>query len=282
MDKVQKIREEVERIQLYTQSEVLKQVLDYIDEVQKEPVNEDFEKNFISMVNATHENNGSYSLHDFAQRLYNIAKEELEEPVSEDLEEYSALIADELPQGTALTSNGEFDIVSVRKLIINACKHGANWQKEKDLSPSTELSNFIDKLSKQFPEVSFAKLSRIAVRVAKWQQQQEYTCYEEAFEDGAKWKAEQFEKNRLKHCDSITNEQAELEQGFIDQHLDKYQRIPTFLDAIEYGMQTMKEQMMTKAIDGTARPDDNEIWCNLTSNNLEDGDKVKVIVIKED
>ena len=39
-DKVQKIREEVARIQLYTQSEVLKQILDYIDEVQKEPVSE--------------------------------------------------------------------------------------------------------------------------------------------------------------------------------------------------------------------------------------------------
>lgn len=38
IDKVQKIREEVERIQLYTQSEVLKQVLDYIDKVQEEPV----------------------------------------------------------------------------------------------------------------------------------------------------------------------------------------------------------------------------------------------------
>ena len=37
-DKVQKIRKEVERIQLYTQSEVLKQILDYIDKVQKEPV----------------------------------------------------------------------------------------------------------------------------------------------------------------------------------------------------------------------------------------------------
>lgn len=39
-DKVQKIREEVERIQLYTQSEVLKQVLDIIDKVQKEPVSD--------------------------------------------------------------------------------------------------------------------------------------------------------------------------------------------------------------------------------------------------
>ena len=32
-----------------------------------------------------------------------------------------------------------------------------------------DLGEYIDKLSKQFPEVSFAKLSRIAVRVSKWQ-----------------------------------------------------------------------------------------------------------------
>jgi len=53
-----------------------------------------------------------------------------EEPISEELEEYSAFVADELPQGITLTSNGEFDIASVRKLIIDACKYGAKWQKE--------------------------------------------------------------------------------------------------------------------------------------------------------
>ena len=62
----------------------------------------------------------------------------------------------------------------------------------------------------------------------------------------ANWQKEQFEKNRLKHCDSITNEQAELEQKFLDQHLDKYNRMPTFLDAIEYGMRLQKEQIKTK------------------------------------
>jgi len=66
---------------------------------------------------------------------------------------------------------------------------------------------------------------------------------------GAQWKERQFEKNRLKHCDSITNEQAELEQGFIDQHIDKHQRMPTFLDAIEYGMRLQKEKMMANTAD---------------------------------
>ena len=38
---------------------------------------------------------------------------------------------------------------------------------------SEDLGEYISELSKQFPEVSFAKLSRIAVRVAKWQKQKE-------------------------------------------------------------------------------------------------------------
>ena len=38
---------------------------------------------------------------------------------------------------------------------------------------SEDLGEYINELSKQFPEVSFAKLSRIAVRVAKWQQERD-------------------------------------------------------------------------------------------------------------
>ena len=103
--------------------------------------------------------------------------------------------------------------------------------------------------------------------------------------DGAKWQKEQFEKNRLKHCNSITNEQAELEQGFIDQHLDKYQRMPTFLDAIEYGMRLQKQQMMKDAIDAEitygkslAIP---SLGYKLDKEGLDYGDKVKVIIIKK-
>lgn len=86
------------------------------------------------------------------------------------------------------------------------------YQYYKEEPVSGDLGDYINELSKQFPEVSFAKLSRIAVRVAKWQ----------------------------------------------------------------------KEQIMAKAIDGIARPDDGEVWCDLKSFNFKDGDKVKVIVIKED
>ena len=44
-----------------------------------------------------------------------------------------------------------------------------NWKEE---PVSEDLGEYINELSKQFPEVSFAKLSRIAVRVAKWQKEQ--------------------------------------------------------------------------------------------------------------
>lgn len=62
-----------------------------------------------------------------------------------------------------------------------------------------------------------------------------------AFKEGAEWQKEQFEKNRLEHCDSITEEQYNLECGFIDQHIKKYHRIPTILDAIESGMKKQME-----------------------------------------
>lgn len=59
---------------------------------------------------------------------------------------------------------------------------------------------------------------------------------------------------------------------------DEEEKILTYKHGFDY----CKEQMMAKAINGTARPDDSEVWCNLASSNLKDGDKVKVIVIKED
>lgn len=48
--------------------------------------------------------------------------------------------------------------------------------------------------------------------------------------------------------------------------------------------QRVKEQMMKDAVEGIARPDDCEIWVNLVGYGYKfnDGDKVKLIVIKED
>ena len=55
---------------------------------------------------------------------------------------------------------------------------------------------------------------------------------------------EQFEKERLKHCDELTAEQAQMESDFVVQHLKKCNRTPTFIDAIEYGRNIASEQAM--------------------------------------
>lgn len=124
-------------------------------------------------------------------------------------------------------------------------------------------------------------LEKAAINYMKTENPPIWGLYD-GFIAGAKWHKHHMEVNRIKHCNSISKEQAELEQKFLDEHLDKNDRMPTFLDAIEYGMRLQKEQMMKGAIDGIARPDDRELWCNLDSFNLKDGNKVKVIVIKED
>jgi len=53
--------------------------------------------------------------------------------------------------------------------------------------------------------------------------------------DIANWQKEQCEKGRLKHCDELTKEQAQIESDFVVNHLKKHNRTPTFIDAIEYG-----------------------------------------------
>ena len=70
--------------------------------------------------------------------------------------------------------------------------------------------------------------------------------YAEAFIAGANWQYEQFEKERLKHCDELTAEQAQIESDFVVQHLKKFNRTPTFIDAIEYGSEAMREKVISR------------------------------------
>lgn len=182
MDKVQKIREEVARIQLYTQSEVLKQVLDYIDKVQEEPVKIKKGCKYRSICNVTNNDTGNISF--VAGKIY-LAPED------------DTLVSEE---------NG--------------------WL----CDTSEDASNF--------------------------------ELVEEPVSEDLEEAANFYANTHTEWFDADNN--------------------PHVSPAFKAGAQWQEEQMMAKAIDGTARPDDNEIWCNLTSNNLEDGDKIKVIVIKED
>ena len=72
-----------------------------------------------------------------------------------------------------------------------------------------------------------------------WEDLSDLEYVEKAFKAGANWQKEQFEKERLKHCDELTAEQAQIESDFVVQHLKKCNRTPTFIDAIEYGRKLM-------------------------------------------
>ena len=68
---------------------------------------------------------------------------------------------------------------------------------------SEELEELINNLSKRYPEVSFAKLSRIAVHVAKWQKEkmmeEAVKCEVKADEDGLFTTEKWDEMNDLLH-----------------------------------------------------------------------------------
>lgn len=88
-----------------------------------------------------------------------------EEPVSEDVVSVAKQYID-----SHVFGNEEDKFT--RSVLVDMFCSGANWQKTKGESITDDLGDYINELSKQFPEVSFAKLSRIAVRVAKWQKEQ--------------------------------------------------------------------------------------------------------------
>lgn len=79
-----------------------------------------------------------------------------EEPVSEGLEKAAVEAFKQI-------------VDSNKNNFLEIFKAGAKWQLAKIKSITLDdLGEFINELSKQFPEVSFAKVCKIATRTAKW------------------------------------------------------------------------------------------------------------------
>jgi len=86
---------------------------------------------------------------------------------------------DDLPKEEPVSNDFEMALAEMidkaQTSVVEPLVVAAQWKDELiKLAKSEEpvikyLGDYINELSKQFPEVSFAKLSRIAVRVAKWQ-----------------------------------------------------------------------------------------------------------------
>ena len=181
---VEKIRAEIEKLRqkvingatsgqyssetIREKNQLLVSLLSFIDSMQEEPVSDDFTKALAECIHQAQGNVFDPLVHAeiWKDELIKLAKSE--EPVSEELEEA-------IGQSFIYHENRGDDFRS-DKQIETAYRYGfetgAKWQKAKDESTTEDLGEYINELSKQFPEVSFAKLSRIAVRVAKWQIEQ--------------------------------------------------------------------------------------------------------------
>lgn len=89
-----------------------------------------------------------------------------EEPVSEDLKKAAKQYSFYIPTQCEATETW-------KKETEQHFKDGAKWQLAKNKSITLDdLEKFINELSKQFSEVSFAKVCKIATRTAKWKEQQ--------------------------------------------------------------------------------------------------------------
>ena len=74
-------------------------------------------------------------------------------------------------QDGLIDTNGNFEYPEHEGAYHILCSLDAYINSLQEEPVSKDLGEYINELSKQFPDVPFAKLSRIAVRVAKWQKE---------------------------------------------------------------------------------------------------------------
>ena len=74
----------------------------------------------------------------------------------------------------------------IRKQII--VRNVGKVSESMELEHDDQLATFIDNLSKRYPEVSFAKLSRIAVAVSRWETERAVKIIEEEMKRAEKCK----------------------------------------------------------------------------------------------
>lgn len=87
----------------------------------------------------------------------------------------------------------------------------------------------------------------------------------DGFVEGAEWMQEQYESNRLKHCNNITREEFDRESEFIEWFFSQgFDRQPTFSDAIEWERkQTQAEidELSNKVSELTEALDASHVFC---------------------
>ena len=130
------------------------------------------------------------------------------------------------------------DKMAIRKEWFEHCKK--SWYNEgyidgeynRDRQFENSVSeDFEEALAKEWKDYN----DRGAATVDALEDNTQELSFAKGFYRGASWKSEQFEKERLKQCDTLTKEQTKIVQDFVANFIKKNNCTPTFIDAIEYG-----------------------------------------------
>ena len=140
--------------------------------------------------------NSAYGI-GFIEGMVEYRKSLQEEPVSEDFEEALAREWQGYNDRGAATVDALED--NTQELAFaKGFYRGSNWQKQKDSIP---VSGDLEEASLEYFKQALKDGDKTKLDAfkagAQWQKEKEYTCYEEAFEDGAKWKMEQMMNNSV-------------------------------------------------------------------------------------
>ena len=130
--------------------------------LQEEPVSEDLGE---ITLEGTNFNKSWYAHPELAFKAGEFRGRQFGVPVSEDLKKTAKQYSFYIPTQCEATETWKKE---TEQHFID----GAKWQLAKIKSITLDdLEKFINELSKQFPEVSFAKVCKIAARTAKWQKE---------------------------------------------------------------------------------------------------------------
>lgn len=210
------------------------------------------------------------------------------------------LIADDTNRITS--GNLSHNLTCLRGFALRAAESIEKHLQEEPVSE--DLGEYINELSKQFPEVSFAMLSGIADMVSRWQRNQDAKnklpkvinrtdldefAYQCAYDMSNDWVIDNPTWHDVEDaCKLGAKWQKEQDQSTIELAEDH---------AMLAGMEKAKKQMMAKSIEAVVSqvPCSNEIILYNPSSvdkyylpqemnklGLNKGDKVKLVIIKED
>ena len=185
--------------------------------------------------------------------------------------------------GTYKTLEDMLDLTTSQdRDILESMNFERDWLKRRFVSTANpELEKQLEK-----PVSELYKAMIAGCKKHNYTDNWETAAYKQGIVDGALWQKQKFEKERLSACEKMTEEEYRLETAFAEKFFKENESLPTYADAIKFGIEWQKQQMKKEAAEFLIRDIDeqNIELAFFPPRNLEigrEGDKVKLIILKE-